>query len=98
MAQVVRTETRRRGFFGKLVMIAFWAFNAIMLLSFIAGLGGAGGAMDAMPTEAERAGAAVGTMIGAGMILSIWLFGALILGLMAFFTRGQKVVTETTQD
>jgi len=43
-------------------------------------------------SEAERAGAAIGTVVGLGMILSIWCFGAVILGLMVIFTRGQKTI------
>jgi hypothetical protein len=33
-----------------------------------------------------------------GMILSIWMAGAVILGMFVIFTRGKKIVIETTRD
>lgn len=98
MAQIIRTETRQRGFFGKTALVVFWLFNALMAWSLIAGLGGAGEVAQGAATEAERAGAAIGTAIGAGMILAFWFLGAAVLGMMVYFSRGKVVVTETRRE
>lgn len=98
MSEIIRTETRQRGPFGKLVLALFWIFNLGMAASFVAGLGGAGETMATMQSDAERAGAAIGTAVGAGMILTIWFLGAAILGMMVMFTRGKTIVTETRRD
>jgi len=43
-------------------------------------------------SDAERTGAAVGTALGVGVILFMWVAGAVILGLMMLFTRGKRVL------
>ena len=45
-----------------------------------------------LTTEAERVGFAAGTTIGIGMLLMLWLMGALLLGLMSYMSRGKKVI------
>ncbi len=64
-----------------------------MAVGLFGGLGGAGEVMNIAASDAEMAGAAIGTAIGARMILTVWVMGAVILGLMMFFTRGKKVIT-----
>jgi len=76
-----------------LVAILFWGFNILMAVGLFGGLGGAGEVMNIAASDAEMAGAAIGTAIGARMILTVWVMGAVILGLMMFFTRGKKVIT-----
>lgn len=98
MTRVTRTEIRKRGVFGWVVLVLFWAFNALMAFWMIAGLGAAGRTLNEAASEAEQAGAAVGTAIGAMMILVMWGFGALILGLMVLLTRGRVVVIESRDD
>lgn len=76
----------KRGFFGKLVMFAFWGFNVLMVLWIW------GGTQNAVETSqgltgAEAAGAAIGTGIGVTLLVMIWVIGAIILGLMALLTR-----------
>jgi hypothetical protein len=41
-------------------------------------------------SEAERTGAALGVTMGTGVILFIWALGAVITGLLAILTRGQR--------
>jgi hypothetical protein len=98
MPTIIRTETRKRGIIGKLFLLIFWLFNALMLYAMIAGLGGAGEMMTTAASDAERAGAAIGTAIGTGMLLMFWLAGAVILGLLVLFTPGRIIVTETVKD
>ena len=82
----VQLRKPKRGFFGKLIKWGFIGFNILMAIWFIGGMGAATDGMDAM-SEAEKAGAAIGTGIGAAMILSIWVIGDIILGLFVLFTR-----------
>jgi hypothetical protein len=59
-------------------------WTVTMLAAGIAGLIGAGGAIEQTANEYEQAGAAIGTVLGLGMIAGIWfivLVGALVLGL-----------------
>lgn len=98
MAKTVRIEKRQRGVFGWVFLVIFWAFNAFMALSMFLGLANTGDMMGKATTEAEKAGTAIGTALGVGMMLSMWMAGAVILGLFVFLTRGKKVITETVTE
>lgn len=95
MNTVTRIEKRQRGFFGWIFLVLFWAFQLLMVLWFVGGMSAAGESAAGLTSEAERAGAAVGTVLGAGLILSIWAFGTIILGAFTLLTRGKKVIVET---
>lgn len=74
-------------------MIIKWSFilfNIFMLWATIKGIGGASDTMDTSTSEAERAGAAIGTGIGAAFLLFIWLAGAVILGILTLLTRPKR--------
>jgi hypothetical protein len=75
-----------RSFFGKLVKWGFICFNILMIIWMIGGVGSATKNMDAM-NQTEKAGAAIGTGIGAMLIAVIWVLGDIILGLFVLFTR-----------
>ncbi|WP_319413906.1 hypothetical protein [uncultured Cohaesibacter sp.] len=92
MSKIVRRETRKRGFFGWVFFLLFIGFNAIMLLWFVLGMN----AVSEMKTasSAEEAGKAIGTAVGVGMILFVWVVGAVITGLFALLTRGRKSIIE----
>ncbi|MFY2610480.1 hypothetical protein [Achromobacter ruhlandii] len=77
----------KRGLFGKLFKLAFILFNVLMAVWLIGGVGAAGEHISTAASEAERAGAAIGTSIGAFMILTLWVIGDIILGALVFFTR-----------
>jgi hypothetical protein len=47
-------------------------------------------------TQAEQAGSALAGVAATGVLLWIWLFGALITGGLAVLTRGGKTVTTET--
>jgi len=76
----------KRGLFGKLFKWSFIGFNVLMLLWMVTGMSAASNATVAT-SEAGRTGAAVGTAIGAGLVLGIWVMGDIILGLLVLFTR-----------
>lgn len=82
----VQLRKVKRGFFGKIIKWSFIAFNILMLIWMVAGMNNATSGMDKM-TSAEQAGAAIGTGIGAMIIMAIWFFGAIILGLFVLLTR-----------
>ncbi|WP_164937734.1 DUF4339 domain-containing protein [Bradyrhizobium guangxiense] len=91
--RVVRTEKRKRGFFGWLFLIVFLLFNGLMaawLFSYWSQVL----PMTTNGSDAGRAGAAIGTTMGTGLILSLWTCGSLVLGLFVLFTRGRKVIVE----
>lgn len=94
MPTIVRTETRKRGFFGHLFKWLFVIFNILMLIWFVGGMIGAGQVVVDASSEAEKAGATIGTVLGAGFILFVWLVGAVVLGLFAMLTRGKRTIVE----
>lgn len=94
--QVTRklVEKRRRGFFGWVFMLLFWAFNALMVVSLFSGISKNAEQYRTLATEAERQGAAAGTGLGIMMLLMTWAAGAVVLGLLVLFTRGRKEMIE----
>ena len=92
--RVIRREVRRRGLFGWLFLVIFMAFNALMALWVIAywrvlaeGTSG---------SEWERAGHVIGGTLGTGVLLFLWVCGAVITGLLALLTRGRRTIIEET--
>lgn len=98
MATITRTEVRKRGIIGKLLLIFFWLFNGLMLWWLVAAFQISGDHLNAAASEAEKAGAAIGTALGTGIIIAMWVAGAIILGLLVMLTPGKTIVTETTKD
>lgn len=98
MATVIRTETRKRGIFGKIILLLFWLFNGLMLWWLVSVLGMTGTEIGAAANENTRAGLAIGGTIATGMILLIWMAGAVILGLLVLLTPGKTIITENTKD
>ena len=80
----------KRGFFGFVFKWLFIAFNLLMFAWLVAGVGAGGEAMETAQSEAERAGAAIGTGLGFSMILPLWVMGDVILGLLVLLTRPRK--------
>jgi len=76
----------KRGIFGKLVMFTFWGFNLLMILWIWAGMNVAVEGQEGL-SGAESAGAAIGAGLGITMIIFVWIFGVIILGIMALLTR-----------
>lgn len=88
----VTTETRKRGPFGWVVAILFWGWNLFMAWGLFSGLARTADHYSTIGSDAGRAGAAVGTALGVGAILFLWVAGAVILGLIMLFTQGKRVL------
>jgi hypothetical protein len=84
----VQLRKAKRGFMGQLFKWSFILFNILMAYSLFAGVGAATEGMGAM-NEAEQAGAAIGSGLGAMMLIVVWVFGDIILGLFVLFTRAK---------
>jgi len=82
----VQLRKPKRSGFGKLVKWGFIAFNILMLIWFVGGMNAATEGVGMM-SEAEQAGAAIGTGLGAMMIFAIWGFGDIVGGIFFLITR-----------
>jgi hypothetical protein len=94
MGDIVQMEVRQRGFFGWLFLLIFFGFNLLMFFWLweyweLLRTG------DQPTSDAGRAGAAIGTALGTGAILFVWLVGAVVTGLFAILTRGKRVYIQT---
>ena len=92
----MRSEIRKRGFFGHVFKWLFILFNIGMLIALISGLSDVGTLTEKLHTDAERTGAAAGATIGVAFILVFWAAGDVILGLLVMFTRGKMLIVEET--
>ena len=93
MVKKFKEISGKRTFLGQLSKWTFWGFNILMAVWLIGGMSSASKEIDKLG-GAEAAGAAIGTGIGAIMILMIWVFGDIILGMFYFFTRPAKTIVE----
>lgn len=75
----------KRGLFGKIFKWSFILWNVLMLVWLIAGVNAASKLKVA--GEAQRAGRDLGTALGAGLIITIWVAGSVIIGLFVLFTK-----------
>ncbi|RUW62123.1 hypothetical protein [Mesorhizobium sp. M7A.F.Ca.US.008.03.1.1] len=96
MPHIERIETRKRGFFGMLFWWMFLAFNALMGLWMFAGIKGASQQYQATTDAASHVGTAIGGSIAIGILLWIWVFGDIILGLLVLLSRGKRITIEQT--
>ncbi|GAA3745419.1 hypothetical protein GGR91_001072 [Sphingorhabdus rigui] len=94
---VVRREVSDRTIFGKFVKWTFIAFNILMIFWVIAGFNVASETMQDTVNDAEKAGAAIGSTIGMGMIVILWALGDIILGMFVLFTRRKKIIETEDQ-
>ena len=76
---------RVRGFWGKLFKWTFIGWNVLMLVWFVGGMAAA--ASTPVHNQAEEAGRAIGTAIGAGIIVYIWSAGAFWWGVLVLLSR-----------
>lgn len=77
----------KRGFFGKTFKWLFILFNILIVIWLFSAIGGTADVVNTATSEAEKAGAAVGTAIGMSMLLMFWAVGDVILGALVLFTR-----------
>lgn len=86
-------ETRKRGAVGKLFLIAFVIWQAIMAAWLFSYLVELGKGVAAYESEAARQGFMAGGVIGTAVLFVIWTGGTVILGGIVLLTRGQKILT-----
>ena len=67
----------------------FFAFNLLMAFAMISGFAENADKLNSA-SEIEAAGAAVGTGLGAFLLLILWVMGDIILGLLYFVARPSK--------
>ena len=96
MTKVIRKEIRKRSAMGKIIKWAFIGFNVLMLIWFIGGMGAASEVANDAASDAEQAGAVIGTTLAAGMLLTLWAIGDVILGILVLLTRGEKTIIDET--
>lgn len=77
----------KRSFFGKIFLWMFILFNILMVVWIVGGVNAASEMSKTYVSEAQKAGAAIGTGLGVTMLLGIWVFGDIILGLFTLLTR-----------
>ncbi len=92
----VMVEKRHPSLFGKLCSYAFWGWQALMGAWFLYATFATGSVANQATSQAGQIGAAIGGTIAITLIFGLWLFGSLILGLMKFFTRGEKTIEMRT--
>ncbi len=97
MASIQR-EYYKRGAFGKFVKWVFIIFNVLMLIWVVSGMGNAGHQYQLAASDAERAGTAIGASLGFGLLMFIWITGAVILGIATLLTRGTKYIVTEDKD
>jgi hypothetical protein len=90
--QVVETHVRKRGPFGWVFMSLFWAFNALMAVWVCWAFSATHAQYVSSSSPAFQAATAAGGVIVGAVLLFLWAAGAVILGLLALLTRGQKTV------
>ncbi|EFY06681.1 zinc ribbon domain-containing protein [Succinatimonas hippei] len=78
----------KRSFIGKIFLWIFFLFNIFMILWLVGGMSNVADIKTS--NEIEEAGKAVGAGLAFMSILFIWVCGAIITGLLAFFTRPKR--------
>ena len=64
--------------------MVLWVYSAISLTN---------NHVDYAITDDQKAAATLGKMLGAGVLISLWGIGDVILGLFVFLTRRKKIIT-----
>ena len=90
----VRIEKHKRGFLGHIFKWLFILFNTIMLIWLVSYWTQVAHLSTDATSDAEKAGAAIGTTMGTGLLLMFWMVGTVVLGALTYFSRGPKIITE----
>ncbi len=83
----IQLRKAKRGFFGTVFKWLFILFNLLMVWMLYMGIASTSEIVGSAGSDAEQAGAVIGTGLGIMMILSIWVVGDIILGLFVLFTK-----------
>jgi hypothetical protein len=84
--EIISTERRPRGFGGRLVALLFWGFEIFMGLWLFSAIAGIHQSPD---LNGDYEGLAI--IAAVTVLIWIWLFGTIILGIMMAFSRGEKI-------
>jgi hypothetical protein len=91
MAKRVLTTRTERGCAGQTLVVLFLCWNfAMAFWLFLAWFGMA----DTAASSAERAGRAIGLYFVYGRILTYWILGAIVLGILIMLTPSQTIIEE----
>lgn len=88
----VRREVSDRTIFGKIVKWLFILFNLFMIFALFRGCAATNEVIMNAQSEAERAGAGIGTALGIGALLMLWVMGDIIIGIVVLLTRRKKII------
>lgn len=97
MVSTVVREVRRRGVWGKLWLILFFAWNVVLLLHTLLLVGHLSKRLEGL----RGLEGVVWTNLATHVIvreLAVWAVGAVALGLLAYATRGEVYLVETTAE
>tara|TARA_B100001250_G_C19456048_1_gene638090 strand:- start:76 stop:468 length:393 start_codon:yes stop_codon:yes gene_type:complete len=88
-----------RSFLGKIFKWWFILFNIIMVFWIYGGVTDSQESIDNSESEAEEVGKTIGTGIGLTIVCTIWLFGAVIFGMLAMVTKpsGTVIITKAEE-
>ena len=86
MQEIISTERRSRGFGGRLVALLFWGFEGLMALWLFTTIAN----IDQDPHLNGQFGG-IAVLAAVTVLIWIWLFGTIILGIMMAFSRGEKI-------
>ncbi len=90
MNQTSINSKPKRSLFGKIIKWTFIGYNVLMLFWFISGLNIASDGITNSATDAEKAGATIGSGIGIMLIIFVWTAGTVILGIFTLLTRAKR--------
>lgn len=94
MAKTMRIDREKRGIFGVIALTLFLAFNFFMAFLTWASVSSAVDIVGMQETGFDKAASSIGGGAFIGVVLFLWVFGAIILGIFALLTRGKKIITE----
>lgn len=77
-----------RGIMGKIFLWLFYLFNLYMFGALVKAITAVANGSQAI-SEADKLGAFIGAGLGFSALLSLWVNGAIITGLLALVTRPQ---------
>ena len=97
MTEEIRTFKTQRSGLGIIFKWVFILFNLAMVLWLFSYWLKVGPLLDS-GSNAERAGATIGTTIGTAYILLTWIPGVIILGIPVLLTKGKIVEVKKTQN
>ena len=89
---VVRREVSDRTPLGKAAKWLFILFNIFMIFALYSGCSATTDTITSATTGAERAGASIGTALGVGILLMLWVMGDIIIGTVVLLTRRKKII------